>query len=204
MSRRFSSICHGAWKFSNTTIVIYFNLLQICLSMPSIVFVVFFLSNSNILNSYFYILIPFKAVPTVRVLIESPWDSSLKKVNNLDFSITIMYGNQLSAYLAYTSWRHSSTLVIFFSLQLLQILCTWYARSPSPHATFALTYIDCGIIQDASGLLCHIRFFFWFFLNVFWRGNYGRKTTKQPFFIERKSKTDLNGLPMWFLWLRSI
>ena len=28
--------------------------------------------------------------------------------------------------------------------------------------------------------------------------------TESHFFVERKSKTDLHGLPMWFLWLRHI
>ena len=56
-------------KFSESTIVIRFNLLQVCPSVPPFAVVVVFLSFFfYVLNSYFYVLLSLVVAPTVRIL----------------------------------------------------------------------------------------------------------------------------------------
>ena len=53
-----------------TTILIWFSLLHVCPSMPSLVFTVLLMPSFNVLSRYFYGSLNLVAGPTVRILIE--------------------------------------------------------------------------------------------------------------------------------------
>ena len=66
----------GNKKNSGHNITICFNLLHVSLSVPLLVFAVFFIPYFNVLRSYFYVLLDLMAVPAVLILINCPHDTA--------------------------------------------------------------------------------------------------------------------------------
>ena len=64
---------------SGHNITICFNLLHVSLSVPLLVFAVFFIPYFNVLRSYFYVFLDLMAVPALLILINCPHDTAFFK-----------------------------------------------------------------------------------------------------------------------------